>query len=56
MPHDLERRHRERDRSLQVVRPGYDEWYVRWYAKYEAGAIQWHHTGNWFGGYAPATP
>jgi len=34
---------------------GYDEWYVRWYAKYEAGAIEWHHTGNWFGGYSPAT-
>jgi hypothetical protein len=35
---------------------GYDEWYVRWYAKYETGAIDWHHTGTWFGGYAPATP
>lgn len=35
---------------------GYDEWYVRWYAKYEPGTIQWHHTGNWFGGYSPATP
>ncbi len=35
---------------------GYDEWYVRWYAKYESGAIQWHHVGTWFGGYAPATP
>jgi hypothetical protein len=35
---------------------GYDEWYVRWYAKYEAGAIEWHHSGTWFGGYNPATP
>jgi hypothetical protein len=35
---------------------GYDEWYVRWYAKYEPGTIQWHHSGNWFGGYSPAIP
>jgi hypothetical protein len=34
---------------------GYDDWYVRWYAKYDA-SIQWHHTGVWFGGYAPALP
>ena len=34
---------------------GQDELYVRWYAKYEAGA-PWHHTGVWFGGYnRPAT-
>ncbi len=35
--------------------PGWNEWYVRWYAKYETGAIEWHHVGNWFGGYNPAT-
>jgi hypothetical protein len=34
--------------------PGHDEWFVRWYAKYQAG-IQWHHTGMWIGGYDPAT-
>jgi hypothetical protein len=33
---------------------GYDELYVRWYVKYEAGA-PWHHTGVWFGGYSPAS-
>src|SRR3989454_11919637 len=32
---------------------GQDELYVRWYAKYQAGA-PWHHTGVWFGGYNPA--
>ena len=31
---------------------GQDELYVRWYAKYQAGA-PWHHTGVWFGGYNP---
>ncbi|HEY1696225.1 MAG TPA: hypothetical protein VGG39_28860 [Polyangiaceae bacterium] len=31
---------------------GYEEWFVRWYAKYPP-SIQWHHTGVWFGGYAP---
>jgi hypothetical protein len=36
--------------------PGWTEWYVRWYAKYQTGSIDWHHTGNWFGGYNPATP
>jgi len=35
--------------------PGWDEWYVRWYVKYEPGAIAWHHVGTWFGGYDPAT-
>jgi hypothetical protein len=35
--------------------PGWDEWYVRWYVKYEPGAITWHHVGTWFGGYDPAT-
>lgn len=33
--------------------PGSDEWYVRWYAKYEAD-VPWHHSGMWFGGYNPA--
>jgi hypothetical protein len=32
--------------------PDADEWYVRWYAKYEAG-VPWHHSGMWFGGYNP---
>jgi len=32
--------------------PAHDEWFVRWYAKYQAG-VQWHHTGVWIGGYAP---
>src|SRR3989442_10117428 len=31
---------------------GQDELYVRWYAKYQAGA-PWHHTGVWFGGDKP---
>src|SRR5882672_11179864 len=31
---------------------GFDELYVRWYVKYEAGA-PWHHTGLWLGGYNP---
>jgi hypothetical protein len=35
--------------------PGADEWFVRWYAKYQAG-VPWHHTGVWFGGYDPPTP
>jgi hypothetical protein len=33
--------------------PDSDEWYVRWYAKYEAG-VPWHHSGMWFGGYNPS--
>ncbi|MCA9604677.1 MAG: hypothetical protein KC619_03720, partial [Myxococcales bacterium] len=33
--------------------PDADEWYVRWYARYEAG-VPWHHSGMWFGGYAPS--
>ena len=33
--------------------PDSDEWYVRWYARYEAG-VPWHHSGMWFGGYDPA--
>jgi hypothetical protein len=35
--------------------PSADEWYVRWYAKYEAD-VPWHHSGVWFGGYNPAMP
>jgi hypothetical protein len=35
--------------------PAHDEWFVRWYAKYQAG-IQWHHTGVWIGGYDPPIP
>lgn len=34
--------------------PGYDELYVRYYAKYEAN-VPWHHTGVWIGGYNPPT-
>jgi hypothetical protein len=34
--------------------PGYDELYIRYYAKYEAG-VAWHHTGVWVGGYNPPT-
>jgi hypothetical protein len=33
--------------------PDGDEWYVRWYARYEGG-VPWHHSGMWFGGYNPA--
>ena len=32
--------------------PDHDEWWVRWYAKYEPG-VDWHHSGVWFGGYNP---
>ena len=31
---------------------GYDELWVRYYAKY-VGSGPWHHTGLWFGGYNP---
>lgn len=34
--------------------PGYDELFVRYYAKYQSG-VQWHHTGVWIGGYNPAS-
>ncbi len=34
--------------------PGYDELFVRYYAKYQSG-VQWHHTGVWVGGYNPAS-
>lgn len=33
----------------------YDDWYVRWYAKYQ-GSVKWHHSGVWLGGYDPPTP
>jgi hypothetical protein len=32
---------------------GYDEWYVRYYVKYQGG-VPWHHSGVWYGGYNPA--
>lgn len=35
--------------------PDHDEWYVRWYAKYQPG-VRWHHSGMWIGGYNPSTP
>lgn len=35
--------------------PDADEWYVRWYAHYEAN-VPWHHSGMWFGGYNPSMP
>ncbi len=31
----------------------YDEWYVRWYAKYQIER-PYHHAGLWFGGYNPS--
>lgn len=34
---------------------GYDEIFVRYYAKYQAG-VMWHHTGVWIGGYNPPSP
>ena len=34
---------------------GYDELYLRYYAKY-AAAGPWHHSGFWFGGYNPSLP
>lgn len=34
--------------------PGYEELFVRWYAKYQGG-VEWHHTGVWVGGYNPAS-
>jgi hypothetical protein len=39
---------------FKQLEPGYDELYVRYYAKYQANAT-WHHTGVWFGGYNPST-
>lgn len=29
---------------------GYEEWYIRWYVKYQPEG-EYHHTGVWFGGY-----
>jgi len=37
---------------LKLDGSGFDELYVRWYVKYQAGA-PWHHTGLWLGGYNP---
>jgi hypothetical protein len=34
------------------LQPGYDEWYVRYYVKYQGNA-PWHHTSVWVGGYNP---
>jgi hypothetical protein len=34
--------------------PGYEELFVRYYAKYQAG-VEWHHTGVWLAGYNPAS-
>jgi len=34
--------------------PGYEEVFVRYYAKYQAN-VEWHHTGVWVGGYNPAS-
>ncbi len=39
---------------FKKLEPGYDELFVRYYAKYESG-VQWHHTGVWIGGYNPAS-
>jgi hypothetical protein len=36
------------------LEPGYDELWIRYYAKYQGG-VQWHHTGVWIGGYDPPT-
>src|SRR5690606_41022996 len=35
--------------------PDHDEWFVRWYVRYEDG-VDWHHSGMWFGGYNPGMP
>lgn len=34
--------------------PGFDEVFVRYYAKYQAN-VEWHHTGVWIGGMNPAS-
>lgn len=34
---------------------GYDEVYLRYYAKYAGAANSWGHSGFWFGGYNPAS-
>jgi hypothetical protein len=41
--------------DLYAQLPDHDELWVRWYARYDAG-VPWHHSGVWFGGYAPAMP
>lgn len=46
---------RESAVDLYKQLPDHDEWYVRWYARYEPGG-EWHHSGMWFGGYAPGMP
>jgi len=33
----------------KLLLPGHDEYFVRWYVKYQPGA-PWHHSGVWFGG------
>ncbi|NMB73555.1 MAG: hypothetical protein GYA21_00335 [Myxococcales bacterium] len=38
--------------DLYKMLPSGEEWYVRWYAKYQRD-ITWHHSGMWFGGYNP---
>ncbi len=40
--------------DLYAQLPSSDEWFVRWYARYEGGGVSWHHSGMWLGGYAPA--
>ncbi len=32
--------------------PNADEWYVRYYVRYQPG-VRWHHSGMWIGGYNP---
>ncbi len=38
----------------KLLDPGYDELFVRYYVKYQAGP-EWHHSGMWIGGYNPPT-
>jgi hypothetical protein len=38
----------------KLLEPGYDELFVRYYVKYQAGP-EWHHSGMWIGGYSPPT-
>ena len=33
----------------KLLLPGHEEYFVRWYVKYQPGA-PWHHSGVWFGG------
>ena len=39
----------------KLLKDDYEELYLRFYVKYPAGK-RWHHTGVWFGGYAPRIP